>query len=336
VNGPRPSPLVVFLLTGVLCLIWGSTWVVIKQGLEDLPPLGSAAARFTLAALMMSALGALFARREGGARPTLRLSLVLGLLNFAASYGIVYWTETRLPSALVSVLWAIYPLLQAVAGHLFLAEERVARTQSAGFVLGFLGVGALFATDLRTLGPEAVPAGAVLLLSPVVSAFGTTVVKKHAARTSSLLLNRNGMWIGAAGLWCGALVLERGESVRWSVPAALSIAYLALFGTVVAFGLFFWLLRHTAANRLSVIAYVTPGVALVLGWGLRDEPVGPWTLVGLAAILAGVFLVHRGKARSPVSTLSPASPPSPDSHEVPLTERAGGAGARTGTPSRST
>jgi drug/metabolite transporter (DMT)-like permease len=297
VSQPRPGPLKVLLLTALLCLIWGSTWVVIKNGLEDLPPLGSAAARFTLAAGAMSLLCALFAAREGGARPTLALTQVLGSLNFAASYGIVYWTEARLPSALVSVLWAVYPLLQAVVGHLFLPGERLAPAQGLGFGLGFLGVAALFATDLRGLGPEAIPAGAVLLLSPLVSAIGTTFVKKHGAGTSSMLLNRNAMWLGAAGLWTAALALERGASYRWTGMALFSLAYLALFGTVTAFGLYFWLLRHTPANRMSVIAYVTPAVALSLGLVVRHEPIGPWTLAGLGAILAGVFLVHRGGAK---------------------------------------
>jgi drug/metabolite transporter (DMT)-like permease len=192
----------------------------------------------------------------------------------------------------------VYPLLQAVVGHVFLPGERLAPAQGLGFGLGFLGVAALFATDLRELGPEAVPAGAVLLCSPLVSALGTTFVKKHGAGTSSILLNRNGMWVGAAGLWVAALVSEGASGFRWTGSALFTLVYLALVGTVVAFGLYFWLLRHTAANRLSVIAYVTPAVALVLGVLVRDEPIGPWTLAGLAAILAGVYLVHRGGARS--------------------------------------
>lgn len=308
-TSPRPSPLKLFLWTAVLCLIWGSTWVVIKEGLEDLPALGSAALRFTLAAALMSLLAPVLARREGGGRPTLALTFVLGTLNFGTSYGIVYWTETRLPSALVSVLWAVYPLLQAIVGHLGLRGERLAPAQGFGFGLGFLGVGALFWTDLSELGPGAVPAGAVLLLSPLVSALGTTYVKKHGAGTSSVLLNRNAMWVGAAWLWVASLVLEPGADFRWTGSALFTLGYLAFFGTVVAFGLYFWLLRHTAANRLSVIAYVTPAVALALGLAVRDEPIGPGTLVGLAAILAGVFLVHRGGPRTPTSTVqrAPAS-----------------------------
>lgn len=308
-SSPHPSPLKVFLLTALLCLIWGSTWIVIQSGLEDLPTLGSAAARFSLAAVCMAILCALWAEREGGARPTLTLTLVLGSLNFAGSYGIVYWTETQLPSALVSVLWAVYPMMQAVVGHLFLPGERLARAQLLGFGLGFLGVAALFATDLRGLGPAAIPAGAVLLVSPLISALGTTYVKRHGAGTSSLLLNRNAMGVGAALLWLVALATERDVPFHWTGPALFSLVYLALFGTVTAFGLFFWLLRHTPANRLSVIAYVTPAVAIVLGVVLRNEPVGAWTLAGLALILLGVTLVHRGSARkdSAAPVRAPAS-----------------------------
>jgi drug/metabolite transporter (DMT)-like permease len=297
----RPSPTWVFLLTALLCLIWGSTWIVIQSGLEDLPTLGSAAARFTLAGVAMSGLCAVFGAREGGARPSASLTLVLGSLNFAVSYGIVYWTETRLPSALVSVLWAVYPMFQAIVGHAFLPGERLSRAQAIGFGLGFLGVAALFATDLRGLGPAAIPAGAVLLFSPFVSALGTTYVKKHGAGTSSMLLNRNAMFVGAALLWLVALASERGQGFHWSPTALFSLVYLALFGTVTAFGLYFWLLRHTPANRMSVIAYVTPAVALVLGVVWKDEPVGASTLLGLALILGGVTLVHRGGVRAPVA-----------------------------------
>jgi len=304
-----PSPFKVAALTALLCLIWGSTWVVIAGGLESLPPFGSAAARFTLAALAMTGLAAAFARREGGVRPSLSLSLVLGALNFGGSYGVVYWSETHLPSGLTSVLWAVFPMLQAVLGHLYLPGERVGPAQLAGFGLGLAGVVLLFATVLRGIGPEAVPAGSILLLSPLVSAIGTTYVKKHGGGTSSLALNRNGMWIGAALLWAMTLLFEREAEFILDARAVGTVLYLALVGTVVAFGLYFWLLRHTTANRLSVIAYVTPGIALTLGVLVGREPFTPYTLAGLAAILAGVFLVHRGGARraAPVRTPEPAA-----------------------------
>ena len=289
-----PSSVRILVLTGVLCLIWGSTWVVIKGGLQDLPPFTSVAVRFALAAAGMSLLAALFSKREGGSDPAPSLSLVLGLVNFGVSYGIVYWSETRLPSGLVALLWAVFPLCVAFWSRLLLpSPERLSPRQW----LGFLGVGSLFATDLRAIGSEAAGAGAILLLSPLVSALGTTYVKKHGGGTSSLKLNRNGMWIGAALLGASALLFERDAPIAWTAGAILSVLYLSIFGTVIAFGLYFWLLRHTAANRLSVISYVTPAIALALGLLFKDEPVTPFTLAGLASILAGVFLVHRGGGR---------------------------------------
>lgn len=292
---PRPS--LVFLLTALLCLVWGSTWVVIQGGLASLPPFSSAAIRFALAAACMSGLVAALGRREGGARPNWRLSLVLGTLNFAGSYGIVYWSETRLPSGLVSVLWAVFPMLQATLGHFWLPGERLGALQLGGFVLGFLGVASLFATDLRALGPGAVPAGALVLAAPLVTAFGTTAVKRFGAGTSSLALNRDAMWIGTGWLGALALLLEREATFTWDRGAFLSLAYLALCGTVLTFGIYFWLLRHVPASQLSVIAYVTPAIALALGALLNDEPLTRWTVLGFAGIVAGVFLVHRGAKR---------------------------------------
>lgn len=286
------------LLIAVLCLVWGSTWVVIQGGLASLPPFSSAAIRFTIAALCMSALAAVFGAREGGARPGLGISLAQGCLNFAGSYGIVYWSETRLPSGLVSVLWGVYPMLQATLGHFVLPGERLDVRQAAGFVLGFLGVASLFATDLAALGPGAVPAGALLLLSPTVTAIGTSVVKLHGRGVSSLALNRNGMWIGATLLGVLALVFEREASFTWDRGALLSLAYLSLCGTVLTFGIYFWLLRHVPAGRLAVIAYVTPAIALTLGALLNDEPLTPFTLLGFAGIVGGVFLVHHGARRA--------------------------------------
>jgi drug/metabolite transporter (DMT)-like permease len=211
----------------------------------------------------------------------------------------VYWSETRLPSGLVSVLWAVFPMLQATLGHFTLPGERLSASQLAGFVLGFLGVASLFATDLRALGPGALPAGSLVLVAPLVSAFGTTAVKRFGGGTSSLALNRDAMWIGAALLGALAFALEREAEFTWDRGAFLSLAYLSLCGTVLTFGIYFWLLRHVAASKLAVIAYVTPAIALALGAWLNDEPLTAWTLAGFGGIVAGVFLVHQGARRRP-------------------------------------
>ena len=274
--------------------------MVIKGGLRDLPPFTSAGARFAVAALIMIAVAALLGSREGGTKPPVWLWIVQGTASFAISYGIVYHAETILPSGLVSLLFGVYPMLQAAAGHFFLDEERLGPRQWLGFLVGLGGLFLLFRTDLQGFGPEGIPTGLLLFVSPLAVVIGTTLVKKFGRNVSSTLLNRNGMFFGAALLLAVAFVLERDAGVAWTVPAVASVLYLAIMGTVVTFTLFFWLLRYCPAHRMALIAYVTPAIALFLGWAFAGEPVTVWTLSGAACVLFGVLLVvQRGHSPTP-------------------------------------
>jgi drug/metabolite transporter (DMT)-like permease len=267
--------------------------LVIREGLRDLPPFSSAAMRFALAAAVMVIIAPIIRRREGGSAPPRWMWVASGTLNFGASYAIVYWCEQFLPSGLVSLLWAVFPMLMAVAGHCFLAGERLRGVQWFGFGLGLAGMVLLFKTDVQRISADAWKVGAILLMSPVVSVFGTTIVKKYGEGVSSALLNRNGMFLGAAILGALAALTESHQSIEWTGRAIFSVGYLAIVGTVTTFSLYFWLLRHAPAYKLSVIAYVTPAVALFLGWALAGEPVTVFTLLGAALILMGVVLIVR-------------------------------------------
>jgi drug/metabolite transporter (DMT)-like permease len=202
-----------------------------------------------------------------------------------------------LPSGLVALLWGVFPMMMAVSGHRFLARERLGTRQWLGIALGFAGLAVLYSTDLVALGPGALPAALVLLASPLVSTVGNTIVKRDGAGTSSLALNRNAMLLGAALLGALALAVERDAEARWTPAAIASVVYLAIPGTVVTFGLYFWLLRFVDAHRLSLIAYVTPAIAIALGSLLGDEPFTATIALGGALILAGVGLVVTARRR---------------------------------------
>lgn len=284
------------LLIALLCLIWGSTWFGIRICLHDQPPLTSAALRFLLAGLAMTALAPRLRRFDTAPPPPRWLWLTAGATSFAGSYGILYAAETVVPSGIAAVLWAIFPLLMAGSGVLVLGE-RIAPRQWLGFVVAFSGIVAVFGGNLGSTDAKSLPWALLILLSPIVSALGTTLIKKFGSGTSSVLLNRNGMLFGALLLGAAAVLVEDPRTIVWTWPAVLATLYLALFGTALSFGVYFWLLRTAPASQLALISYVTPVLAMLLGAAVGDGEADPMAWVGTALVVTGVALVVRKPKR---------------------------------------
>ncbi|MBM3974374.1 MAG: hypothetical protein FJ301_09780 [Planctomycetes bacterium] len=294
---PSPRPWRESVLIALLCAVWGSTWWAIRICLAEQPPLGAAALRFLLAGLAVAAAGPLLRRVDRGAPPPAWLWLATGALNFAASYGILYVAEQTVPSGIAAVLWAVFPLLMAASGAVWLGERLTAR-QTAGFVVAFVGICAVFAGDLGGAGGDDAPlaAGLLLLGSPLVSAIGTTLIKRSGHACSVYYLNRNGMFVGA--LLLSATSRLRGEMwpATWSAPVVAATLYLAVFGTTFTFAAYFWLLQRMPANRLSLISYVTPVLAVLLAAAVDDGALTLAVAGGTALVVAGIVLVVRKDA----------------------------------------
>lgn len=288
-----PHRTTVVACIALLCLVWSNTWWAIRRSLEDLPPLTAAAARFWLAGLVMIPVCKALRARERGTDPPTWLWLTHGLCAFALSFGVLYTCEQTVPSGIAAVVWAVFPGLMAVSGHFVLGERLVAR-KVLGFALAFAGIPVLFAEDFGT---GATTSDILLLLaSPVVSAISTTLVKKFGPHHSSLVLNRNGMLTGALGLGLAAALGERDRAAHWTSAAIASVVFLAIIGSCLTFGIYYWLLRSAQATKLSLISYVTPCLALLIGWALDDGTLGAASLAGTALITLGVVLVVRSPA----------------------------------------
>lgn len=293
-QGASPSKVLLGLAFVVMCLVWGSTWLVIKEGARDLPPFTAAAARFVLAWAVMAIVARPLARREGGVRPRWDLIVTTGCLQFFVSYAIVYWSETILSSGVTAVLWAVYPLLVGVVSLVMLPGERFTGRQWIGFSFGFVGIATLFWTDLLDAGAEHIQAGAVLLVSPLVVAIANVYLRPRAKGVSAVLLNRDGLLLGAVMLSLFAWFTERGDEVRWTPAALFTVAYLAVFGTCLTFTLYFWVIRHLPVSTIAVMTYVTPVIALALG-ALAGETYSAHTALGTVVVLVGVGLARRGR-----------------------------------------
>jgi drug/metabolite transporter (DMT)-like permease len=289
-----PTPAVAGAAIFFLILIWGSTWAAIRIGLQGVPPFTSLFLRFALASVTLLVLAPRLGAKLSGGKREWKLWIASGLLTFGISYGVVYWSEQWVPSALASILFATFPLFVAGLARFFLPGETLRGSAVAGIVLGFVGVGIIFSEDLGQLGgPNVALYSVVMLLSPISSALGNVLVKAYGKNIHPLTVTVIPMMIGCGIMGALAVIFERDLPRRFDALSVGSIVYLALFGTALTFTLYFWLLSHLPATKLSLITYGTPIVAVILGDLLLGEKITPRVLAGAGTVIAGVFLAGR-------------------------------------------
>ena len=273
----------------LLCFIWGSTWMVIKVGYGGLGPLTVAGWRFAVAGLIMSALmPVLSARRPQGRVEWLLVSWV-GLVLFAADYGLIYWSEQFIDSGLTAILFATLPLATIAFAHIYIPGDRITPRKLAGTLLAFVGVAALFGDRLRIDASQGGPMLGVIAATVCAAAAGVAS-KRHGGSLHPAALNGPAMLIGAAGLMVAAFALDERPRLPSGLETWLAIGYLAIAGSVVSFLGYFSLLKRWSVTSLSFIAVFTPPIALGLGFVFLEERPTAWTAVGSVLILVGVTL----------------------------------------------
>lgn len=274
-----------------LCAIWGSTWFAIKVGLRDLPPISFAGIRFALAALILYAIVTAKGLRLPRARRDWRLLLWTGVLSITINYALVFWAELHISSGLAAVLNATIPLFGLPLAHRVLAAEPMTPHKVVGVVLGVLGVVIVFSAELSGSTPLSAWASAGVLVASLAGAQAGVMVKASGTHLHPAVLAGVQMAFGSTPLLLGGAMLE-GNPLRfaWTPAAVLSLAYLTVVGSVVAFLVYYWLIRHVQVTRVLLIPLITPLVAVVLGFLFLEERVGWATVLGGGAILGGVAL----------------------------------------------
>jgi drug/metabolite transporter (DMT)-like permease len=273
----------------LLCLIWGSTWLVIKVGYGGLGPFNVAGVRFLVAGVVLAPIVTLLGARWPSGRREWALVTWVGLVLFAGDYGLIYWGEQFLDSGITSILFATLPLVTIGLAHLYVPGDRITTRKLAGSVIAFGGIVALFGDRVR-LDPREVGPMLAIVASTGCAAGASIATKLYGTSLHPAALNAPAMLIGAAALAAASLVAGDGFVLPRDVPTWAAIAYLAIAGSVVTFLGYFSLLRIWSVTSLSFISVFTPAIALVLGFIFLDERPTPWTGVGAALILGGVAM----------------------------------------------
>jgi drug/metabolite transporter (DMT)-like permease len=281
-------------------VIWGSTYLAIRIAIESLPPLLMAGVRFIVAGGILY----LWARARGVPAPRRvqwRSAAVIGGFLLLGGNGGVVWAEQRVPSGLTALLIAAVPLWMSLLAWLRGMAGRPTGRIGAGLLLGMLGVGLL--VGLRT--PEGTgnvdPTGAVVLVLASLSwAWGSLSSRRADLPSSPFLATAMEMLCGGVLLLLAGLA--RGEAAGLDLGAitprsVLALVYLLVFGAIVAFTAYIYLLGATTPARVSTYAFVNPVVAVFLGWLVAGEPLSARTLVAAAVILTGVVLIVTASPR---------------------------------------
>jgi drug/metabolite transporter (DMT)-like permease len=290
-----------------ICTIWGSTWLVIKLGLETMTPLLSAGLRFALAGAVLYSIIRVKNIPIPWNKDTRWFFLVASLTSFSFPFGLVYWGEHRISSGMTSILFATFPLWVGIMSSLMISTEKVTVYKVFGVLLGFTGVVTIFSNDLQFDGnTETLLGMGAVILSAAIQAFSAVLIKKHGHSISPFVVSFVPMSISALILLLGSVGMEDYSAVQFTPLALFSIVFLALFGTVVTFVSYFWLLKRVEVVLLSLTSFVTPLIAVLLGVFILDEHVSTQLFAGATLVFIGIAAAHFNELRALVkSRLAP-------------------------------
>jgi drug/metabolite transporter (DMT)-like permease len=274
-------------LFALLCLIWGSTWLAIKIGLVGVPPFLGAGLRLGLSTTIVGLLLAARRRRLTLSRNDRTCALSVGILVFWLNYAGVYWAETRISSGLTAILFSTMPLMTALLSRFWMRSEELSARKLTGILVGVAGTSLLFWPE-EHVGLSQVLGTASALAACLLAAINLVTMKRYGAEADPFVLNFIGMGIGTIGLLLMSAGLESWTSVAWSRSNALALIYLAVFGSVIAFSVYYHLIKVMDATVVSLTTLIIPIVALALGRMVLRETVTPLAIGGIVTILTGV------------------------------------------------
>jgi drug/metabolite transporter (DMT)-like permease len=297
----------VALAFAAVYVLWGSTYLAIRFGIETIPPFLMAGTRHLIAGLLLY----VWMRSRGTPRPSAthwRSAAIIGGLMLLGGNGLVTWAEQRVPSGLAALIVASVPIWMAVLEGL---EKRVRPGGAviAGLLLGLAGIALLVAPGRFAGNGHVDPIGALALLTAALCwSFGSLYSRRVPLPASTFTATAMEMIAGGTWLWVAGLLFGEGSRLHLSaisMRSAVSLAYLILFGSLIGFTAYVWLLKATTAARVSTYAYVNPIVAVVLGTLFAGEVITARVAISALVIVGSVALIITSRSK-PAGSAAPA------------------------------
>jgi drug/metabolite transporter (DMT)-like permease len=290
----------------IIYLVWGTTFLAIRIGVHEVPPFLLAAIRFTVAGAVLCA----WMRAQGEMFPTSRqwmAAAAIAVLIFVFDYGMLFWAEQRVPSGVAAVMLATIPVFLAIAETIFLRTQRLTVRLVVALLIGLGGVAVLMSRSLNLGGAPIDKRGAMALLVASISwSIGSVLSRKVTLPPSKGMSSGAQMLAGGVLLALTAAALGEFRDfhpMEVSRGAWLALLYLIVFGSIVAFTAYVWLIHHESPTKVGTYAYVNPLVAVLVGYFLGGEPLGARTILGTVCVLASVILITVARTEKPAENL---------------------------------
>jgi drug/metabolite transporter (DMT)-like permease len=289
-------PLIDWFLLLVLAGLWGSSFLFVKIAVREITPATLVAARFVIAASVLS----VAVRARGLRLPTSRRVwshyLLMGLIGNAVPFTLIAWGQIRVDVGLAGILMGVMPLMTLLLAHFFVPGERMTPRMAGGFAVGFIGLVALLGPEaLLELGGEASDLlSQVAIASAAICYAISTIIARRLATLNPLVSATTVMWVTSAIMVPVALWVDRPWNLAPSAESIASVVWLGLFATALATILYFRVIQTAGPTFLSLINYMIPVVALTAGAVVLDEALVGTVLIGMALILTGLAISQLG------------------------------------------
>jgi drug/metabolite transporter (DMT)-like permease len=299
----RPPAWKTLLAFAIIYFVWGSTFLAIRVGVREVPPLILASIRFFVAGIVLFA----WMRLSGTPSPSRREWLAASLLAiciFVVDYGLLFWAEQRVPSGIAAVMLATIPVFMALSEIIFLRTQRLTLRLALALLVGIGGVSVLVS---RSVGLGEAPidrAGALALVIAAMSWSVASALTRKLPLPESKVMS-SGVQMLAGGVMLALAAAAFGEFRGFHISSVtrgawFALAYLIVAGSIIGFTAYVWLIHHESPTKVGTYAYVNPVVAVIVGYFLGGEVVGPRTLLGTVLVLVSVIVITTTPARKTV------------------------------------
>jgi drug/metabolite transporter (DMT)-like permease len=291
----------------IIYFVWGSTFLAIRIGVHEVPPLLLAAMRFFAAGLAIY----LWMIARGERSPTRRQwssATLLALIIFVFDYGTLFWAERRIPSGIAAVILALIPVFMALSEIIFLRTQRLTLRLAVALLIGIGGVAVLMSRSLNLGGTPIDRVGALALIFASLSWSIASVLSRKLPLPESKVMS-SGAQMLAGGVLLTLASAAFGEFHDFHPSAVsrgawLALLYLIIFGSIIGFTAYVWLIHHESPTRVGTYAYVNPVVAVLLGYFLGGEALGPRTVIGTLCVLISVIVITTTRATKGATALA--------------------------------